>query len=156
MQVFEQYEHHVGQACTARECCIIAAVTFVQHRAAALPLQVGNTWRTTQDISYAIQATWDSVLNNLDGSVGLARFAGPGGWNDLDLMEVRRTLLLCAASHAGFSFGDAAVPVMQGFMYGKLCTAAKACFLATRSWAGQEGSCSQMWSSVRTLGCGPY
>ena len=51
-------------------------------------LQVGNTWRTTQDISMSITATWDSIMNNLDGSTGLARFAAPGGWNDMDLMEV--------------------------------------------------------------------
>jgi hypothetical protein len=51
-------------------------------------LQVGNTWRTTQVISMAITATWDSIMNNLGGSTGLARFAGPGGWNDMDLMEV--------------------------------------------------------------------
>ena len=51
-------------------------------------LQVGNTWRTTQDISMSITATWDSIMNNLDGSTGLARFAGQGGWNDMDLMEV--------------------------------------------------------------------
>lgn len=49
---------------------------------------VGNTWRTTQDISLAISATWDSVMNNLEGTKGLARFAGPGGWNDADMLEV--------------------------------------------------------------------
>ena len=51
-------------------------------------LQVGNTWRTTQDISLAISATWDSVMNNLEGTKGLARFGGPGGWNDADMLEV--------------------------------------------------------------------
>ena len=51
-------------------------------------LQVGNTWRTTQDISLAVQATWPTVMDNLDGTKGLARFAGPGGWNDPDMLEV--------------------------------------------------------------------
>lgn len=51
-------------------------------------LQVANTWRTTQDISLAIQATWGTVMDNLDGTTQLARFAGPGAWNDADMLEV--------------------------------------------------------------------
>eukprot|EP00887_Chlorella_sp_A99_P006558 scaffold3.g6558.t1 len=45
---------------------------------------VGNSWRTTADID----ASWDSILVNLDNTVGTARFAGPGGWNDPDMLEV--------------------------------------------------------------------
>ena len=45
---------------------------------------VGNSWRTTLDIS----PTWDSMITNLDNTVGLARFAGPGGFNDPDMLEV--------------------------------------------------------------------
>ena len=51
-------------------------------------LQVANMWRTTQDISLAIQATWGTVMDNLDGTTQLARFAGPGAWNDADMLEV--------------------------------------------------------------------
>ena len=47
--------------------------------------QVGNSWRTTQDIA----SGWDSVMTNLDGTVGLSRYAGLGGWNDADMLEVR-------------------------------------------------------------------
>ena len=46
---------------------------------------VGNAWRTDADIS----ASWDSVLRSIDNVAGLARFAGPGGWNDPDMLEVR-------------------------------------------------------------------
>jgi hypothetical protein len=49
-------------------------------------LQVGNSWRTTDDI----QPSWEGVMVCLDGSVGLSQFAGPGGWNDPDMLEVRR------------------------------------------------------------------
>ena len=38
-------------------------------------LQVGNSWRTTGDIS----PTFESFLRCLDNTVGLSRFAGPGG-----------------------------------------------------------------------------
>lgn len=40
---------------------------------------------TTQDIF----PTWASVLRSLDnGAAGLGQFAGPGGWNDPDMLEV--------------------------------------------------------------------
>ena len=44
-------------------------------------------WRTTKDISMEIEATWADVVENLDETAGLARFAGPGGWNDADMLE---------------------------------------------------------------------
>jgi len=45
---------------------------------------VGNLWRTTGDIS----ANWGSVMGILDQQVGLEYYAGPGAWNDPDMMEV--------------------------------------------------------------------
>ena len=52
-------------------------------------LQIANDWRTSQDISQSIAADWSDLLNNLDSTVGLARYGGPGGWNDADMLEVR-------------------------------------------------------------------
>jgi alpha-galactosidase len=49
---------------------------------------VGNVWRTSGDID----KTWDSVLRCLDTVVGLSMFAGPGSWNDPDMLEVRSLL----------------------------------------------------------------
>lgn len=47
--------------------------------------RVGNSWRTDADIA----ANWSAILRALDnGAAGLARFAGPGGWNDPDMLEV--------------------------------------------------------------------
>lgn len=47
--------------------------------------KVGNSWRTDADIA----ADWSAILRALDnGAAGLARFAGPGGWNDPDMLEV--------------------------------------------------------------------
>lgn len=46
--------------------------------------KLAHSWRTTIDIA----PTWNSVLSNLDASIGLARFAGPGGWNDADMLEI--------------------------------------------------------------------
>lgn len=50
---------------------------------------MGNSWRTTEDIT----PTWESILSKLDNSVGLARYAGPGAWNDLDMLEVGALLV---------------------------------------------------------------
>ncbi|MGA3172422.1 MAG: putative Ig domain-containing protein [Chthoniobacteraceae bacterium] len=44
----------------------------------------GNLWRTTGDIS----ADWQSVENQGFGQNGLAPYAGPGHWNDPDMLEV--------------------------------------------------------------------
>lgn len=59
---------------------------------------MGNSWRTTDDI----QADWNSVLECLDNTVDLARFAGPGAWNDPDMLEVG---LSCNLGFARFSKG---------------------------------------------------
>ncbi len=46
--------------------------------------QVGNLWRTTDDIA----DSWGSMLGNLDQSAQHASVAGPGHWNDPDMLEV--------------------------------------------------------------------
>lgn len=46
--------------------------------------EVGNSWRTTGDIS----DNWDSFIKILDLQVGLEKYAGPGHWNDPDMLEV--------------------------------------------------------------------
>jgi alpha-galactosidase len=53
----------------------------------------GNLWR----ISYDVYDMWDSpqnemspigILSSFDAAANLFRFAGPGGWNDLDMLVV--------------------------------------------------------------------
>jgi alpha-galactosidase len=45
---------------------------------------VGNLWRTTGDIS----DSWNSMINIFSLQKDLARYAGPGHWNDPDMLEV--------------------------------------------------------------------
>ena len=45
---------------------------------------VGHLWRTTGDIS----DRWQSMITIADASSRHARVAGPGGWNDPDMLEV--------------------------------------------------------------------
>lgn len=45
---------------------------------------VGNSWRTTNDI----EDTWVSMTTIADLNDKWASYAGPGGWNDPDMLEV--------------------------------------------------------------------
>jgi alpha-galactosidase len=44
----------------------------------------GNLWRTTGDI----RDSWDSMISNIEKQVPTAPYAGPGHWNDPDMLEI--------------------------------------------------------------------
>ena len=44
----------------------------------------GNLWRTTNDIS----DSWESMMANIEGQATTAQYAGPGHWNDPDMLEI--------------------------------------------------------------------
>jgi len=44
----------------------------------------GNLWRTTGDI----RDEWDSMIENIETQVKTAPYAGPGHWNDPDMLEI--------------------------------------------------------------------
>ncbi len=49
-------------------------------------------------------SSWESVLRSLDnGAAGLARYAGPGGWNDPDMLEVGNGDLTVAQQRSHFA-----------------------------------------------------
>ncbi|MEU6732137.1 glycoside hydrolase family 27 protein [Streptomyces physcomitrii] len=43
-----------------------------------------NLWRTSTDIS----DTWESMLANFEAAAAFPEAAGPGGWNDPDMLEI--------------------------------------------------------------------
>ena len=45
---------------------------------------LGNSWRTTLDIT----DNWASMINIIDQNDKWYKYAGPGGWNDPDMLEV--------------------------------------------------------------------
>jgi len=45
---------------------------------------IANSWRTTGDI----RRSWDSVMSILDSNDQWHSYAGPGGWNDPDMLEI--------------------------------------------------------------------
>lgn len=60
---------------------------------------VGNSWRTTGDIS----DSWDSMIHIADANNKWADMAGPGGWNDPDMLEVGNGQMTTAEYQAHMS-----------------------------------------------------
>ena len=63
------------------------------------PLQVANSWRTTAGLVESGEpANWDGIIRGLDNNAGLGRFAGPGGWNNMDFLAVSILRSMCLLS----------------------------------------------------------
>lgn len=74
-----------------------------------------NLWRTSGDI----RLDWQSVLANASQDAGLAAFAGPGHWNDPDMLEVGNAVdgreLTLAEDRSHFSlWAMLAAPLIAG------------------------------------------
>src|SRR5579863_9483742 len=71
----------------------------------------GNLWRTTGDI----QPHWGSIYDILSEQMGLAHYAGPGHWNDPDMLEVGNGKLSLAENRTHFSmWAMLAAPLLAG------------------------------------------
>jgi alpha-galactosidase len=71
---------------------------------------VGNLWRTTGDI----QNNYNSMLSIFHQNVGLAAYAGPGQWNDPDMLEVGNGMS-GTEDRAHFSlWAEMAAPLLAG------------------------------------------
>jgi alpha-galactosidase len=70
-----------------------------------------NLWRTTGDI----QPNWQSIYSILNEQAGLAKYAGPGHWNDPDMLEVGNGKLTLAENRTHFSmWAMLAAPLLAG------------------------------------------
>ncbi len=75
------------------------------------PALGGNLWRTTGDVS----ANWMSIVDIINQQAGLAKYAGPGHWNDPDMLEVGNGRLSLAENRAHFSmWAMLAAPLLAG------------------------------------------
>lgn len=83
---------------------------------------VGHLWRTTGDIYNCFDCindhgSWKSwgVMQILDKQEGLRKYAGPGHWNDPDMLEVGNGKLTPAEDRAHFSmWAMIAAPLIAG------------------------------------------
>jgi alpha-galactosidase len=75
------------------------------------PALGGNLWRTTGDID----PHWDRIYAILSQQEGLEKYAGPGHWNDPDMLEVGNGKLSLAENRAHFSmWAMLAAPLLAG------------------------------------------
>jgi alpha-galactosidase len=71
----------------------------------------GNLWRTTGDV----QSNWGSIYDIISQQAGLAKYAGPGHWNDPDMLEVGNGHLSTAENRSHFSmWAMLAAPLLAG------------------------------------------
>jgi alpha-galactosidase len=72
---------------------------------------VGHLWRTTGDIT----DTWNSMMENFLQQKDFARYAGPGHWNDPDMLEVGNGGMTTEEYKTHFSLWCmAAAPLLAG------------------------------------------
>ena len=72
---------------------------------------VAHVWRTTHDS----QDHWWSLLLNFRNNVPLYKLAGPGGWNDPDMLEIGNGGMTAAEYRAEFSlWAEMAAPLIAG------------------------------------------
>jgi alpha-galactosidase len=70
-----------------------------------------NLWRTTGDVN----ASWPSIYSIVERQAGLAKYAGPGHWNDPDMLEVGNGTLSLAENRSHFSmWAMLAAPLLAG------------------------------------------
>jgi alpha-galactosidase len=71
----------------------------------------GNLWRTTGDIT----PNWDRIYAIASQQAGLESYAGPGHWNDPDMLEVGNGKLTLAENRSHFSWwAILAAPLLAG------------------------------------------
>jgi len=75
------------------------------------PTVGGNLWRTTGDIT----PNWDRIYDIASQQAGLEEYAGPGHWNDPDMLEVGNGKLTLAENRSHFSlWAMLAAPLLAG------------------------------------------
>jgi alpha-galactosidase len=71
---------------------------------------VGNSWRTTGDIN----ASFGSMLSIFHSNVGLASYAGPGAWNDPDMLEIGNGMSATEDRSEFSLWSEMAAPLISG------------------------------------------
>ena len=71
---------------------------------------MANLWRTSTDI----QPNFTSMLNNFHTTVGLASSAGPGAWNDPDMLEIGNGMSATENQSEFSLWAELAAPLIEG------------------------------------------
>jgi len=117
---------------------------------------VGNMWRSTADIADC----WDCTAGNLLGwtvileqSVNLAPYAGPGHWNDPDMLEVGNSGLTLTESRSHFSMWCMlAAPLIAGNDISNMNDSIKNILTAPELIAVDQDSLGLQATRIRNVG----
>jgi hypothetical protein len=82
-QLYDEFSRAAKEA-TAGQTPVFEICAWGEARVADWAYRYGNAWRTSADIV----PSWKSMLHNFDTAAPRTLFAGPGHWNDPDLLEV--------------------------------------------------------------------
>ncbi|KAF8215018.1 glycoside hydrolase family 27 protein [Mycena galopus ATCC 62051] len=93
-------------AATGRPILFSACEWGVQDPARWPASSVANSWRISNDIGPP--PSWDNLFRIINQLVPITQFAGPGGFNDLDMLEVGNTGLTADEQQTHFAFWAAA------------------------------------------------
>jgi alpha-galactosidase len=84
---------------------------------------ISNMWRTNNDYG----DSWNRILANLDQEANLAQYAGPGHWNDPDILQVGLGGMTQSEDQAHFSaWAMLAAPLLAGTDLRSMSAATKA------------------------------
>ncbi|KAJ7701385.1 glycoside hydrolase family 27 protein [Mycena rosella] len=89
-------------AATGRPILFSACEWGVQDPARWPASAVANSWRISNDIGPP--ASWDNLFRIINQVVPITQFAGPGGFNDLDMLEVGNSGLTADEQQTHFAF----------------------------------------------------
>jgi len=110
---------------------------------------VGHMWRIGGDIN----ATWASILAHSDQDAGLSQYAGPGGWNDPDMLEVGNGTLTTAENRSHFSLWCMlAAPLMLGNNPSTMTTAIRDIVINPEAIAIDQDSLGVQGQRIRSVG----
>lgn len=110
---------------------------------------VGHLWRTTWDI----QDTWESMLAILDRQAELHAYAGPGRWNDPDMLEVGNGGMTDVEYRSHFSlWAMLAAPLMAGNDVREMSPAIRDILIAPEIVAVDQDALGQQGRRVKREG----
>jgi alpha-galactosidase len=99
MDVHERYQRMHDALNDTGHPLFFSMCEWGQEDPATWAMPVGNSWRTTGDIN----PSWRSITTLLDANDKWHAYAGPGGWNDPDMLEVGNGKLTLAEQRSHFT-----------------------------------------------------
>jgi alpha-galactosidase len=97
-------------------------------------LETGNSWRVSSDVTDA----WSSIVSIASNAQAYGSYAGPGGFNDFDMLEVGNGGLTAAEERAHFGiWAIAKSPLLIGTGLTKISSASLEVLLNAVSGSSQ-------------------